>query len=29
MRVMAFAKTAVRDRTGVLDGKSYIAAGDL
>ena len=29
MRVMAFAKTAVRDRTGVVDGKSYIAAGDL
>ena len=29
MRVMAFVKTAVRDRTGILDGKSYIAAGDL
>jgi len=29
MRVMAFAKTAVRHKNGVADGKSYIAAGDL
>ena len=28
MRVMAFAKTAVRHKNGVVDGKSYIAAGD-
>ena len=29
MKVMAFAKTAVRHKNGVADGKSYIAAGDL
>ena len=29
MKVMAFAKIAVRNKNGAPDGKSYIAAGDL
>ena len=29
MKVMAFEKIAVRDRYGLADAKSYIAAGDL
>ncbi len=29
MKVMAFQKIAVRDRYGLVDAKSYIAAGDL